>query len=156
MRAVLVVCGIVAGCHATTHAPPRPVAPIPVDPPPVPTLSFLERTSPRTITVPHADVVVARRDGPEAVDALLPAISERVRECYTNTWLGFGAPQQDHLTITIDARAGETSVEIEPAYISSALATCFVKSLVSADLYAPRARVVLAIDSRLWFTVQPP
>ena len=159
---VLVAC-VLAGCHATTQhvAPPIAVAKPPTtpqraDPPPAFTISFLERTSPpHTFDTLKVDVAVARNDGPEAIDALLPEISQRIRECYTSTIAVFGPPHQDRLTMTIDGRAGETSVEIEPAYISPTLATCFVQSVVASHVDAHKTRIVLAIESQLWFGPPP-
>lgn len=163
---VLVACAVMLGCHATAPAPHAAVrlavTASAADPPPSPhqafTTSFLERVSPHTIDVPHVNVAVERREGPDAIDDQLPAVSAQMRKCYTDTWILYAARREYHLTMTVDARRATTEVDIEPADIAQSLGACFVQSLVSSHFDAGRARVVLAIDARVWLTttnVQP-
>ena len=66
--------------------------------------------------------------------------------------------RHDCMTMTIDAQAGASSVEIEPSE-SSPLATCLVRSLVASHFEGGAAHVVLIVDGSLWFTttnVHPP
>jgi len=159
---VLVACALLAGCHASARAPaaaPRfAVVTVPThapDPPPASTLSFLERVSPHTIDVPHMQVFLQRREGPEAIDALLPALSERMTACYASVlWT---TRYDHHVTMTIDAQNGKTNVDVEPGLATPELAKCLVRSLVD-DRFDAR-HVVLSIDAKFWSTTavfQPP
>jgi hypothetical protein len=152
---VLVACALVA-CHAATSAPPPPPVAITKprsapDPVPADTRSFLQRTSPYLGVVPHAEVVVTRREGPERIDEQLSVLSGYMRECYMSAPFPFNEPRQDHMTMTIDARDADTSVEIEPPTMA-ALASCLVRSLVSSHFDSGANRVTLIIDGAMWFT----
>lgn len=113
--------------------------------------------TPQGVDVPHALVVVLRRFGPETIDAQLADLSEHMRGCYTSSLTFLMTPRHDYMTMTIDAQAGDTSVELEPQNISP-LATCLVHSLVDSRFDAGSHHVVLTIDATLWFeatTSQP-
>ena len=159
---VLLACAVVGGCHAATIIPAA--KPAPDEPAPVSTLSFLERTSPpgELLDVPHAEVVVTRREGPDAIDGQLSDISEHMQDCYMaaleySTLFKHGASTRDRLTVSIETHpSGVSDVDVEPAYTPEGLAACLVQALIRGHFDAGRkpTRVVLAVDASTWFTAR--
>ena len=147
---------LAAGC--TTAAPAHPHE-VPVSPPV--RASFLERTRPYPPPkdVPHVDVTVRRREGPDALEWSLPAIRDVANACYLDdvaTSLRFEDYDDTPFVMSIDTRDDGTmsDVEMDPRPESKSLVMCLIKRLAAQPLQLEHVptHIVLSFTAHIWWS----